>query len=77
VVLGQELAVAVPDDRLGVRLDLVHDAQDLGDLGVEGRLGAEEDVAVRVGGVVAVVDQLGVGANLAVVADDEPRKKPR
>ena len=71
VVLEQELAVAVLDDRLGVGLDFVHDAEDLGDLGVERRLGAEEDVAVGVGGVVAVVHQLGVGADLAVVAGDE------
>lgn len=71
VILDQELAVTALDDRLGVQLDLVHDPQDLGDLGVERRLGAEEDVAVWVGGVVAIVDQLGVGADLAVVAGDE------
>ena len=34
-------------------------------------LGAVEDVAVGVGGLVAVVHQLGVGADLAVVAGDE------
>ena len=71
VVLEQELAVAVFDDGLGVGLDFVHHAQDLGDLGVERGLGAEEDVAVGVGGLVAVVHQLGVGADLAVVAGDE------
>ncbi len=67
----EELAVAALNDRAGVGLDLVHDPQDLGDLGVERGLGAEEDVAVGVGGVVAVVHQLGVGADLAVVAGDE------
>jgi len=40
-------------------------------LRVERRLGAEEDVAVGVGGLVAVVHELGVGADLAVVAGDE------
>ena len=34
-------------------------------------LGAEEDAAVGVGGVVAVIHQLDVGADLAVVAGDE------
>jgi hypothetical protein len=40
VVLEQELAVAVLDDRLRVGLNLRHHAQDLGDLEVERRLGA-------------------------------------
>jgi hypothetical protein len=40
VVLEQELAVAVLDDRLRVALDLVDDAEDLGDLDVERCLGA-------------------------------------
>ena len=71
VVLEQDVAVAVLDDGLRVLLDLVHDAEDLGDLGVECGLGAEEDVAVGVGGVVAVVHQLGISADLAVVAGDE------
>ena len=71
VVLKQELAVAVFDDGLGVGLDFVHHAQRLGNLGVECGLGAEEDVAVGVGGFVAVIHQLGVGADLAAVAGDE------
>jgi hypothetical protein len=59
------------DDRLGVALDLVHDVGHLGDLGVEHGLGAGEDVAVGLSGVVAVVDQLHVGADLSVVAGEE------
>ncbi len=35
---------------------------------------AEKDIAVRMGGVVAVVHQLGVSADLAVVACDELEK---
>lgn len=38
VVLEQELAVAVLDDRLRVGLDLRHHAQDFGDLDVDRRL---------------------------------------
>ena len=64
VVLEQELAVAVLDDGLGMALDLVYHAEDLSDLGVERRLRAEEDVAVEVGGFVAIVCQLGIGADL-------------
>ena len=40
-------------------------------LRVERRLGAEEDVAVGVGGIVAVVHKLGVCANLSIIAGDE------
>jgi len=54
VVAEQELAVAVLDDRFRVGLNLRHHAQDFGDLAVERRLGAVEDVAVGVGGFVAV-----------------------
>ncbi len=71
VVLEQELAVAVLDDGFRVGLYLGHHAQDFGDLDVKRCLGAVEDVAVGVGGFVAVVHQLGVGADLAVVAGDE------
>ena len=71
VVLEQELAVAVLDDRLRVGLNLRHHAQDFGDLDVDRRLGAVEDVADGVGGFVAVVHPLGVGVDLAVVAGDE------
>lgn len=71
VVLKQKIAVAVLDDRLRVGLNLRHHAQDFGDLDVERRLGAVEDVAVGVGRFVAVVHPLGAGANLAVVAGDE------
>src|SRR5205814_1327746 len=39
--------------------------------GAERRLGTEEDVAVGMGGFVAVIHQLRVGADLAVVAGDE------
>lgn len=66
VVVQEKLPVAVLDDRPGVGLDLVHDAQDLGDLGAQRRLGAEDDVTVGVGGVVPVVDRLGIDADLAV-----------
>ena len=59
VVLEQKLAVAVLDDRFRVALDLVHYAEYLGDLDFESRLGAIENVAVGVGGLVAVVHQLG------------------
>ena len=55
-------------------LDFVHHAQDLGDLTVERGLGSEEDVAVGMGGFVAVIHQLGVGADLVVVAADELEK---
>lgn len=71
VVLEQEFAVAVLDDRLRVGLDLGHHPQDFGDFDVERCLGAVKNVAVGVGGVVALVHQLGVGADLAVVAGDE------
>jgi hypothetical protein len=71
VVLEQELAVAVLDDRLRVGLDLGYHPQDFGDLDVERRLGAVENIAVGVGGLVAVVHQLCVGADLAIVAGDE------
>ena len=49
VVLEQELAVAVLDDRLRVGLNLRHHPQSFGDLDVDRRLGAVEDVAVGVG----------------------------
>lgn len=71
IVLEQKIAVAMLDDRLGVGLDLVHDAQDFGDLAVERSLGAEEDVAIGMGGVIAVIHQFRVGADLAVVARDQ------
>lgn len=71
VVLAQEFTEAMFDNGLGMGLNLRHHAQDFGDLDVERRLGAVEDVAVGVGGIVAVVHQLGVGADLAVVAGDE------
>ena len=48
VIVEEELAVAVLDDWFGEVLDLVCDAEDLGDLGVERCLGAVKDVAVRV-----------------------------
>jgi hypothetical protein len=54
-----------------VSLDFIHHPQGLGDLGVERGLGAEEDVAVGVGGFVAVIYQLGVGADFGGVAGDE------
>ena len=44
-------------------LDLVHDAQDLGDLGVERRRSAEEDVAVRMGGIALVLSFKLIGTN--------------
>ncbi len=71
VALFEETGVAALDGGDGVGLDFVHDAEDLPNLDVERGLGAEEDVAVGVGGFVAVVHQLGVGADLAVVAGDE------
>ncbi|PIQ52081.1 MAG: hypothetical protein COW02_11025 [Comamonadaceae bacterium CG12_big_fil_rev_8_21_14_0_65_59_15] len=71
VVLQQELAVTVLDDRLRVGLYLSHHAQDFGNLDVQRRLGAVEGVTVEVGGFVAVVHQLGVDADLGVVAGDE------
>lgn len=71
VVVQEEHPVAVLDGRPGAALDFVHDAQDLGNLGVERGLSAVEDVAVGVGGLVKVIDQLGVGPNLAVVAGDQ------
>lgn len=71
VVLEQKLAVAVLDYWLGVALDLGYDAEDLGDLDAERRPGAVEEVAVGVDGFVAVVHELGVGADLAVVTGDE------
>src|ERR1035441_4477693 len=67
----QEAGVAALDDRRGVGLDFVRNAEDFRDLGVERRLRAEEDVAVGVGRIVAVVHEFGVGADLAVVAGDE------
>lgn len=66
--MDQELSVAAFDDGPGVRLDLLHHSQDLGYLCVKCSLGAEKDVSVRMGGVVSVVHQLGVGADLSVVA---------
>ena len=71
VALGEEAGIAALNDRRGVGLDFVHHAEDFRDLGAERRLGAEENVAVRVGGLVTVVHELGVGADLAVVAGDE------
>ena len=47
-----------------MRLDFVDDPEDLSDLGVERDLSAEEDVAVGVGSVVAVLDQCRVTADL-------------
>jgi len=67
----QEFAVAAFDHGLGVALNLVHDAQNLGDFGIQRCLGAEEDVAVRVRGFIAVIDQLGVGADRAIVTAKE------
>lgn len=71
VVLKQELSVGLFDHRLRMGLDFVHHAQDFGDLGIERSLGAEKDIAVGVGGLVAVVHQLGVSADLGIVAGDE------
>ena len=71
VVLKQEVAIAVFDDGRRVGLDFVHHAKDLSDLSVERGLGAEEDIAVGVGGLVAVVHQFGVSADFPVVAGDE------
>lgn len=47
VVLEQELAVAVLDDRLRMSLNLRHHAQDFGDLDVERRLGAVVQSSAR------------------------------
>lgn len=52
-------------------LYFIHHSQDFRDLDVECRLRAEEDVAVGMGGLVAVVHELGIGADLAVVAGDK------
>lgn len=52
----EKLAVSVPDDRLRVRLNFSYHSQDIGDLFVERSLGAVVNVAVSVGGVVAVID---------------------
>jgi len=71
VVLKQELAVAVFDDGPGVGLDFVHHAQGFSNLCVKRGLGAEEDVAVRVSGLVAVVHKLCAGAYFTVVTGDE------
>src|SRR5262245_18764620 len=68
MVLKQELAVTVLDDGLRVALDLIHYAKDLIDLGVERRLRAEEDIAVWMGGFVAVIHKFAVGADLPIVA---------
>ena len=46
VVLKQEFAVGLFDNRPGVGLDFVCHAQDLADLGSERGLGAEKDVAL-------------------------------
>ena len=71
VVLDQELAVAVLDNRLGVLLDFGHHEEDFPNLVVEGCLGAEEDVAVGVGGIVSLLHECSVAADFAVVAPDE------
>ena len=49
----------------------VYHSKDFNNFEIERALLAEEDVAVGVGGLVAIVHELGVGANLAVVAGDE------
>ena len=59
------------DDRLGVGLNFGHHAEDFCDLNAERRLRAIEDVAIGMGGFVAVIHELGVGADLAVVTADE------
>ena len=68
VAVEQKLAIAALNHGFRVGLNLCNDAQDLCNLCVQGGLSAEEDVAVWVGGLVAIVHQLGAGANLAVVA---------
>ena len=67
VVLEQELPIAVLNNEFGVRLDLVHHAQNLGDLGVKRGLGAEEDLPIGIGRLIAVVQKLAVGPDLAVI----------
>ena len=58
------------DPRLTFDLDLLSHKV-IVDLEIQRGLRAEENVAVGVGSIVAVVHQLGVGANHAVVAGDE------
>ena len=68
VALKQKILVAVFDDGFGMRLDFFHHAQDFGDLGVECAGFAVENVAVGVGAGVAIIHELSVTANFAVVA---------
>ena len=70
-VLKHEVAVAAVDNRLGVGLDFVNYTEDLADLGVKRCLRAEEDIAVGVCAIVAVIYQFSVGADLVVVTGDE------
>lgn len=74
VALFEEAGVNALDGGDGVVLDFVHRAEDFPDLGVERGFRAEEDVAVGMGRFVAVVHELGICANLAVVAIDQAQK---
>jgi hypothetical protein len=49
-------------------LDLLNHAEDLGDLEIEGSALAVEDIPVGVRRLIAIIDQLGISADLAVVA---------
>ena len=55
VVLDQELAVAVLDDGFRVVLNLIYNTEDFGDLHIERRFGAVENVAIWVGSFVSVI----------------------
>ena len=73
-ILKKELPIALLYDAFGVRLNFFHHAEYFSDLGIECNLGAEEDVAIGVGGFVAVIDQFGVSTDLAIVAGDQFEK---
>ena len=67
IILKQKILVAVFDDGSGMRLDFVHHAQDFSDLAIKCTGFAVENVAVGVGTGVAIIGELSVAANLAVV----------
>jgi hypothetical protein len=70
VAFMQKAGVAALDDRDRVGLDFVYSAENVTNLGVKGGLGAEEDVAVGVRGVVALFHERGIFADLSIVAAD-------
>ncbi len=70
----QELSIAAFNDGSRMGLDLLHHAQNLGNLSIKSALCTKEDIPIRMSRVIPVLNQFDVGANLTVIAGNQFEK---